>query len=67
MVTPTDIDRMIAERENFEVEFKGEAKCPLPDNDLLEAVVCLANGHGGMLLVGVEDPPLAHYAIPLLR
>jgi ATP-dependent DNA helicase RecG len=37
------------------VEFKGESRAPLHDRDLVEAVVCLANGSGGVLLVGVED------------
>lgn len=45
----------IAEGESFEVEFKGESHTPLKDRDLVEAVVCLANGAGGLLLVGVED------------
>ena len=25
------------------------------DRDLVEAMVCLANGHGGVLLIGIED------------
>ncbi|MEW5935345.1 MAG: ATP-binding protein, partial [Bacillota bacterium] len=37
------------------MEFKGEGRQPLSDRDLVEAVVCLANGEGGLLLVGVED------------
>lgn len=41
--------------ESYDVEFKGEQHGPLRDNDLVEAVVCLANGTGGVLLVGVED------------
>jgi len=38
------------------VEFKGEERAPLPDRDLLEAIVCLANRPGqasGHLLLGV--------------
>jgi ATP-dependent DNA helicase RecG len=45
----------IAEGESYQVEFKGESRAPLNDRDLVEAVVCLANGSGGVLLVGVED------------
>lgn len=41
--------------EDYTVEFKGESKSPLNDRDLIEAVVCLANGRGGMLMIGVED------------
>lgn len=40
--------------ERYDVEFKSERK-PLNDHDLVEAVTCLANGSGGVLLVGVED------------
>lgn len=36
-------------------EFKGEHHGKLNDRDLVEAVVCLANGSGGVLLVGIED------------
>lgn len=39
----------------FTREFKGEHRERLNDRDLVEAVVCLANGAGGALLVGVED------------
>jgi ATP-dependent DNA helicase RecG len=46
---------LIAGGETFEVEFKGEGRERFNDQDLVEAVVCLANGSGGMLLVGVED------------
>jgi ATP-dependent DNA helicase RecG len=44
-----------AHGESFTVEFKGEAQNKLSDRDLVEAAVCLANGRGGILLVGVED------------
>jgi ATP-dependent DNA helicase RecG len=37
------------------VEFKGEGRERFNDRDLVEAVVCLANGSGGVLIVGVED------------
>ena len=40
--------------ESLTVEFKSD-RGPLPDADLLDTVVGLANGQGGILLVGVED------------
>jgi ATP-dependent DNA helicase RecG len=49
------VSRWIASGESYAVEFKGEKRSPLNDRDLVEAVVCLANGSGGVLLVGVED------------
>jgi ATP-dependent DNA helicase RecG len=49
------VARLIAGGETFEVEFKGEGQERFNDQDLIEAVVCPANGSGGMLLVGVED------------
>lgn len=52
---PTRVARWIAAGECYEVEFKGEQRERLNDRDLVEAVVCLANGSGGVLLVGVED------------
>ncbi len=41
-------------RESLTVEFKSDRK-RLSDNDLVEAVVCLANAEGGELWLGVED------------
>jgi ATP-dependent DNA helicase RecG len=52
---PERVARLIGEGESYEVEFKGEGHAPLNDRDLVEAVVCLANGAGGLLIVGVED------------
>ncbi|HEV7508256.1 MAG TPA: crosslink repair DNA glycosylase YcaQ family protein [Thermoanaerobaculia bacterium] len=49
---------LIAGGETLDVEFKGEEARALPDGDLIEALVCLANRPGnapGWLLVGVED------------
>lgn len=57
-MTPEELEQLIAQGENLLVEFKGEEKAPLNDNDLIEAVVCLANRAGkepGWLLIGVED------------
>jgi ATP-dependent DNA helicase RecG len=63
METPSDqavdlpgrVARWVTGGETYEVEFKGEQRERLNDRDLVEAVVCLANGTGGVLLVGVED------------
>lgn len=50
-----ELRQLILGGESFTVEFKGEERAALGDTDLVEAVVCLANGAGGVLLVGVED------------
>ena len=49
------VSRWAGEGERYDVEFKGEQRERLNDRDLVEAVVCLANGTGGALLIGVED------------
>ncbi|MHB1317471.1 MAG: ATP-binding protein, partial [Anaerolineae bacterium] len=46
--------QIIAGGESLEVEFKSDAR-RLSDGDLVEAVVCMANGKGGTLFLGVED------------
>ncbi|MBN1135424.1 MAG: putative DNA binding domain-containing protein [Anaerolineae bacterium] len=53
-MTPEELAALIAVGETRTVEFKSD-QGPLPDNELLETVVCLANGQGGFLLIGVED------------
>lgn len=40
--------------ESLTVEFKSDRK-RLPDTELVEALVCLANAEGGELWLGVED------------
>ena len=40
--------------ETLKIEFKSDRK-RLPDDDLVEALVCLANTDGGELWLGVED------------
>ncbi len=40
--------------ESLTVEFKSDRK-RLPDSDLVETVVCLANAEGGEIWLGVED------------
>lgn len=44
----------IPPRETLEVEFKSD-RDPLNDDDLIEALVCLANASGGTLYLGVEN------------
>ncbi len=45
------IKSLIAGGETYTVEFKSD----LNDDELTEVVVCLANGDGGRLLIGVAD------------
>ncbi len=49
-----DYQSIITEGESRTVEFKSD-RGPLPDRDLMDTVVCLANGGGGQLFLGVED------------
>jgi ATP-dependent DNA helicase RecG len=55
MFSEHELHALIGAGERFEVELKGEERKPLDDRELVETVVCLANGAGGTLLVGVED------------
>ncbi len=41
-------------QESLTCEFKSDRQC-LSDKDLIEAVVCMANGQGGEIYLGVED------------
>ena len=54
-MTETDIKSLIAGGEKLTVEFKGEEREAFNDRALYENVICLANGEGGTLLIGVED------------
>ena len=57
-MTVDELRALIAVGEILDVEFKGEEKQPMGDNELVEAAVCLANREGsapGFLLLGVED------------
>lgn len=57
-MTEERLQEMIAQGESLTVEFKGEESRSLSDDELVEAIVCLANrpeGDFGWLLVGVED------------
>ena len=53
-MTADELKKLIAGGETLTVEFKSDRK-GLPDRDLIEAVVALANTEGGVLLLGVED------------
>lgn len=44
----------IPSKESLTIEFKSDLKC-LPDRDLMETVVGMANTSGGSLYLGVED------------
>lgn len=55
IVTTEDVRAWITGGETLTVEFKGESRERLNDTDLVEAVACMANARGGVLLVGVED------------
>ena len=44
----------IPEKETLTVEFKSD-KRPLPDNDIIDAIVAFANTDGGDLYLGIED------------
>lgn len=57
-MTSEQVHRLIAAGESLDVEFKGEQRGPCSDDDLVEAVVCLANRGSdspAWLLIGVED------------
>ncbi len=45
---------LIPPGENLEVEFKSD-RDPLNDDDLIEALICLANAQGGTLYLGIEN------------
>ncbi|WP_067792310.1 RNA-binding domain-containing protein [Nocardia amikacinitolerans] len=46
---------LIAGGESLTVEFKRGAANKFNDSDMIETVVCMANGDGGVLFIGVED------------
>jgi ATP-dependent DNA helicase RecG len=49
------VRELAAAGETFEVEFKSEERSAFTDAALVEAVVCLTNGRGGKLFLGIED------------
>ena len=48
---PSTVMSLISQGETLTTEFKSEAN----DAELVEAVVCISNAQGGILLVGVHD------------
>lgn len=57
-MTPERLREMIQAGESLDVEFKGESSHAVSDNQIIEAVVCLANrpsDRPGWLLLGIED------------
>jgi ATP-dependent DNA helicase RecG len=50
-----DLRKVISQGESLTAEFKGEEKGQLSDSEIVETVVCLANGQGGRLVIGVEN------------
>lgn len=55
-MNPEQVTSLIAQGEKFTVEFKrATSKSVLNDRELVETVVCMANGAGGHVLLGVED------------
>jgi len=57
-MTPEYLQQLIDAGESLDVEFKSEERKPLSDDELIEAVVCLANRSSNApawLLIGVED------------
>lgn len=57
-MTEQHLRELIAQGESLMVEFKGEESRPLSDDEIVEAIVCLANrpeGDLGWLLLGVKE------------
>jgi ATP-dependent DNA helicase RecG len=55
VLTDAELRRLIEAGEQFTTEFLADGDVPIGDEQLVDAVVCLANGHGGVVLVGVDD------------
>jgi ATP-dependent DNA helicase RecG len=52
--TESELKNLLSQGETLAIEFKSDRK-PLPDRELVAAVVALANTEGGKLFLGVED------------
>lgn len=55
MLLREDFLKLVSAGETLTVEFKGEETRKISDDELIEAIVCLANAEGGYLFLGVED------------
>lgn len=54
LITLDQLTNIIAKGEQLDVEFKSDRRT-MPDREIYEEVVSLANSKGGVLLIGVED------------
>lgn len=54
-LTDNEVTDLLESGESMTVQFKRGQQGDLNDNAIVEAVVCLANGLGGYLFLGVED------------
>lgn len=54
MITLDQLTNIIAKGEQLDVEFKSDRRT-MPDREIYEEVVSMANSKGGVLLIGVED------------
>ncbi len=56
-MTPERLRELIQRGESLNVEFKGEPRGPLSDEDIVKAVVCMANrpsSESGWILIGLR-------------
>lgn len=66
-MTPELVRELIARGEALTLEFKGEERRQLSENDLVETVVCMANRptqEMGYVLIGVEDDGRVTVPVP---
>lgn len=49
------MNQEIPEKETLDIEFKSDLPKGYPDADLVDEVVAIANTHGGIIYLGVED------------
>lgn len=57
-MTPERLRELVQRGESLDVEFKGESRGPLSDDEIVQAVVCMANrpsSESGWVLIGIED------------
>ncbi|GBC82777.1 hypothetical protein HRbin10_01909 [bacterium HR10] len=57
-MTPQRLRQLIEQGESLDVEFKGEPRSPLSDDEIVKAVVCMANrpsSESAWILIGIED------------
>ncbi|MFZ1382537.1 MAG: RNA-binding domain-containing protein [Scrofimicrobium sp.] len=54
-MTPDEALAVIHRGETLTTEFKRARKNDLNDDEIVEAAVCIANGQGGMLFLGVDN------------